>query len=204
MKNFLPLLFILLFQFGNAQEPYLPLLTDSILWENVTYFNGFDGTRWTTTYGNSTSRLTTEERLHKDSIFRVFRNDYDSSIDPIFLYEDTLNRKVYARKGFDEFEDPRVLIYDFNLMEGDTFRIPYLRKWTSYWEFDCSTDFLVTKVEYRDYFGIERKTISLEMLSYFGINLDCDPTGWIPEQLTIIEGIGCSYFFDFFNPQIYT
>jgi len=192
MKNLIliPFLFVTLFGFGQS---YLPVFQgyDSVYWEINTFKIGFIDSLKTI---RPTKGFLEGIQKFDGRSYRLFKNRGWDCNTRFYIREDTLQQKIYARYDIRDSEDH--LLYDFALIQGDTFRPSILVPvGTSCDRFDdFKTSYLVTKVENVSYFGKIRKTISLELINSKYTQ---------PENMKLIEGVGSEYGFDFFNYCIF-
>jgi len=99
----------------QAQE-YHPMLGDTVVWYETDIFEGIT-TNIYTTMGDDTM----VNNLLYRKIVQTEPYSTDYTFPYILLREDTETKKIYAKPYHTEYVDSEVVIYDYNLLPGDSF-----------------------------------------------------------------------------------
>jgi hypothetical protein len=174
------ILFVSLFNSAKAQG-YIQLINDSAIWNCLSVVSN----------GPSSANFYPYTRvLQKDSILNGITYKVDNYSPSSFYREDSAHNQVYGRTlvldstGSFVLSD-ELLIYDFNLQVGDTFKVAGIQQ---------MFDTIVLHVSFIDSVidldGNYRKRISLSIIDQLGLM----------KTMTWIEGIG-AIDFDLFYPR---
>jgi len=153
----------------QAQE-YHPMLGDTVVWYETDIFEGITTDIYTT--------------MGKDTIinFNKYReivhvSPYSDYIEPfIFIREDTVEKKIYAKPYYTMYEDSEIVLYDFNLVAGDSIFVYTI------------TDAFIDPIAWYhvDSVGLFNTLIDTRKVIYLSSNINGDEY-----KPVWVEGIGC-------------
>ncbi len=116
MKKFYTLFIFSMITLSAFSQAYRPMLTNSSEWYYFELGLGWEGTTLYTVGGDTTIANIPYTKVSQTSLTSTGSlPDWTH-----FLKEDSLNRRVYTIAG----NDSMALLYDFNLLPGDTFNFP--------------------------------------------------------------------------------